>query len=965
MNRHVKWGVALLLSLALGVAGLLLSGGRIDQVAQVRVSFKEINDFAVSETGSRYVVDSFRSRLITTDANGRFRSVLDAMAGATFTDIAVSGEEAYLLERDDQGDTLVTIGADGKTVRKRLAGEAIGLVSTEEGIGLVYRMQDGWRWKPSVLENTVLVIDMPEDTPWHVTGGPDGSLYALAYSGRIWRIDGESRTVFDPKDANWQELCIPGDVAVDEQGRIWIANLGSRRVGYIENGAFVPVLSAQDVIDQGFADVDNSGVYLVSIAGDQIVSANGSRLLIRSDTGQISGMNSAAYGPAALAARALALLGALGAAICVVRFVVIGIVALFRARMSALTGQAFQFVIFVLIFGVSVGANLIVNYQKQYDLSKESWVRQTALLSAVDIAQKGYLETPSLSAAQQQRALHDLLAEVSASTDGEMELSLVVPSEDAVRVLAQTVSQVPMYYPLKTDLISEDASSGLSYSAAMQRAVMMNGIVVDQRGRWETCLCPVFGRDGTPVALVDARIDADAFRRENQQLFIELILSASSVVVVVLFLLIEINRLMAVQMEPPAKGVPLAQHKRSLVRWLGFLAFTALNIPMFFIPVQAAVIYQAGAPDFLTKDIAIAAPLTVNMLAMAISSTALASWVERRGWKAGTVLGIIICAGGYALAMLVENILWYIGMIFVAGLGVGLISVGLQTYIFASAPPEDTESDRLLSMLNSGMYAGANCGVIFGSLLADRIGYFGAFMAAVAVFALALACVWKMLPNASIQQPSADEEGGKPMSFARFLLNGRVLSFLLLMLVPATVLGFFVAHFLPIYADQNGLSSTLASWGYLLNGIAIIYLGPVFTRLLLSRFGGRTAVLITAGIALAGIALFAAMPAIATAFACSMLLGLADAGGQVSRQEAFLQLPQSRRAGGTRALSVYSLFENIGSTIGPGLFSLVLAVGVQPGSLAMLVIVAACFGLYAFTSIERGRAARIKKEIAG
>lgn len=954
MKKNTRfWLIFTAAFVVLAAVSLAVCGGNIRQMATVSADFGQISDYAYDGKDNLYIVDTYRSRLLQMNAAGQLIRTIYVGGDESIISVAAGSNRAYYVVRGGEGDTLVTLLGDGKQTRELLKesfhslvgyGDMVGIVFWEEGM---YRMEVFGRGKG-------FYTVAPDAQPWRMSLSPGGTLYMLDYNGDVWEMNGEQNTlILSAQSQQFGERYIPGGIATGSGERLWVANLESRTIGRITyEGGYEAVLSAEELITRGFARVDNSGFYSVKWQ-KELMGVIGSRVVLLSDEGHVRSWDQAAYSPLALVLRGVFWLSIAVLILPLGKGILWAVGKLRSLRLTPLTGQAIQFTLFVVIFCCCVGVNLLGSYQRQFSLSRESWLRQTALLGAVKIMQNELLDVAAMQEPGAQKLLHESLLRIAQSAKAPVEASIVIPSGDAVRVLAQTREQVPLYYPLEADIRSQ-TDDGFSYLAAMSDSTMSYDVVVDAYGRWETCLCPIPGADGKVAALLEMRVDADAFAQENSAFLTEAILSTASIVVVLLFFLIEVNRLMAVTMDPLQAGEVPAQRRRLLIRWLGFIAFTAINIPMFFIPLQAGSLYDAAPVGFLSRQMATALPLTGNMLAMAVSSTVCAGWVEKKGWKSGALAGTALCALGYALAMVFGHVLWYIGMMFLSGLGIGLLALSLQTCIFATAPENDDKSDHLLSLLNSGMFAGANCGVIFGSLLADQMGYFAAFMVAVGIFVFAALCIMRMLPNAALAG-GEEETGG--MSALRFLANGKVLIFLVLMLVPLTVLGFFVAHFLPLFADENGISATIASWGYLLNGVVIIYIGPVLTRTLIARMGSRKAVLLTAAVALAGIGLFAAVPTIPAAFVTSALLGFSDAGGQVSRQEEFLRLPQSRRAGASRALSTFSLFENIGQTIGPGVFSLILAVGIRPGMLALTVVTAACLALYAVTG-GMGKSAR-------
>ena len=161
----------------------------------------------------------------------------------------------------------------------------------------------------------------------------------------------------------------------------------------------------------------------------------------------------------------------------------------------------------------------------------------------------------------------------------------------------------------------------------------------------------------------------------------------------------------------------------------------------------------------------------------------------------------------------------------------------------------------------------------------------------------------------------------------------------------------FREYFFPIYAAELGMSETMIGRLYLICGLLVIYAGPQLTGKLIARLGGKWTVTLASALIIAAPLLYVAIPTLATTIVGVLLLSVAISFGYAAQSTYYSELPSVEHYGGGRAMGIYSLFENIGQTIGPMIYGLAMMLGYRSGlgliggaMLALLLLFLACNG---------------------
>lgn len=478
-----------------------------------------------------------------------------------------------------------------------------------------------------------------------------------------------------------------------------------------------------------------------------------------------------------------------------------------------------------------------------------------------------------------------------------------------------------------------------------QREVMKTGrakrfyMTQTSSGTWMYVFTPLYDGRGGLLGVVDVGMDMDTYRVQMGQLRVKVLLSVLSACVVVQLLAmqgIKLSELRRQRLVLARRRPPPAREPVGVLRPIVFLLFFGLNLLTTFLPNYCARFGAAlpGVPPALLA----ALPVSLNLLSTACGSFASGLAIDALGVRtvgaggaalaAGAYLGVA-CSGGYPVFLLCMALSG-------AGLGAALNAVNVR--IAAGDTPE--ERSEGFSVYNSAYFSGVNCGAVVGGALASALGERAVFGAAGLCLVLPGVLAWRWLGDEA-PRPAPVRREKKRGGLGALLPRPRQLAFLLLGYVPYMISGHFMFYFLPIFAEKLGLDATAVSQLLLLNGVCVLLLSRFSSALFLGGPGHgsavRSALLLVGG----GFLLFSVWHSVAGLLFTVLLLGLADSFGRSAMSLYFSEGELCRRCG-SRAMGVFSLFENVGETAGPMVFSFLAAGSLGPGFRLLALVYGGC-----------------------
>lgn len=466
---------------------------------------------------------------------------------------------------------------------------------------------------------------------------------------------------------------------------------------------------------------------------------------------------------------------------------------------------------------------------------------------------------------------------------------------------------------------------------------------VSSYGSWAFVLKPIRDAAGTPIAIMEVGTNLDDLDSQIQELVKEVALTILSMAVVLLMIIVEII-FYAEHRERKRKNLALPGLAAQFpLRLLIFLAYLVDCMQDAFVSILANQLYTPilGIP----QSVGAALPLSAQVFAAAVMAFLGGGLSRKAGVKKTLVGGFLLEITGCLLCGAGGTYFSLLGGKAVIGMGLGLIIVSLNA--IAARGEDEAESAKAFTDISAGTLAGVTAGAGVGSIILSFGHYSMVYFAGAAILLIGLALSFSGRDYKEVAVAKAKEEVG----FFRFLFNRQVITFLLLMLLPFLMGLSFREYFFPIYAAELGMSETMIGRLYLICGLLVIYAGPQLTGKLIVRLGGKWTVALASGLIIAAPLLYAAIPTLATTIVGVLLLSVAISFGYAAQSTYYSELPSVEHYGGGRAMGIYSLFENIGQTIGPMIYGLAMMLGYRSGlgliggaMLALLLLFLACNG---------------------
>lgn len=371
-----------------------------------------------------------------------------------------------------------------------------------------------------------------------------------------------------------------------------------------------------------------------------------------------------------------------------------------------------------------------------------------------------------------------------------------------------------------------------------------------------------------------------------------------------------------------------------------------------FIAILCTELYQGGLP--LPDSMAVALPLSAQLLLMAVTSAFAGRFAERMGSRPVLMAGMGLQLAGSLTCMALGS---YYGLLFgkmMIGAGMGIIYVTCNT-VAASGASEESVSGGF-----AGVAAGTLSGLTIGGGLSSVFFSIGGWRMIYAIGAIFLTA--GLLLAASSQDVKGRRQGTEweeaverqDISLVRFFFNRRVLGFFVLILVPFMMALAYREYFFPLFAQENGMSEVRIGQVYLLCGLLVIYLGPKISQWMLARLGALNSVILASVAMGANMLLYVAAPSMGSVLAGVVILSVIISFAYTCQYTYFEDLPDSTMVGQGKAMGVYSVFESLGQTVGPMAYGALLVLGQRQGILVFSAAMLGLAGLFIFI-MWRGR----------
>ena len=133
-------------------------------------------------------------------------------------------------------------------------------------------------------------------------------------------------------------------------------------------------------------------------------------------------------------------------------------------------------------------------------------------------------------------------------------------------------------------------------------------------------------------------------------------------------------------------------------------------------------------------------------------------------------------------------------------------------------------------------------------------------------------------------------------------------------------MSYFLYYFFPLFADQNNITTTRIAQAFLLNGIFVVYLGPLLAPKLEKLFSKKINMIIGSLLSVVALGLFALKPSLTTAIIALIILGVADSFTFTAQNIYYNTLEIVNKFGISKANGIKNTFENIAYVMAPAIF---------------------------------------------
>lgn len=369
--------------------------------------------------------------------------------------------------------------------------------------------------------------------------------------------------------------------------------------------------------------------------------------------------------------------------------------------------------------------------------------------------------------------------------------------------------------------------------------------------------------------------------------------------------------------------------KLESIRPVAFIFFFAYSLTSSFIPIVMKG-FNASLP-WISEGLRLSLPVSLEALGTIITTILTGFIIQKKGWKPPFLYGLIIVCIGSVLSGASFNGAMFIIARLITGVGYGLSWMALRGYVTMFSSP--TAQTQGFSSLNSGIMSGLNCGIALGAMIADRAGYSFVFYVSVGLLVISAVVSVLLVKNYKKQSDQTEfTQSSIKQDIKTLVRDSKVLLYMILVIVPASICGTFLYYLFPVAGTQMGISSTNIGRAFLLYGLFVVYLGPVFGKYMGSKISLKKSIIAANIVYAMAMLIFGLWVNTGTAFVAVILLGFSDSFGLAAQGSYFLSHDASKKAGGSISLAIYSVFYKLGQMIGPLVFGALIALGIGTGT---------------------------------
>lgn len=741
------------------------------------------------------------------------------------------------------------------------------------------------------------------------------------------------------------ELSVPGYVQMRDDGTLFLLeSVNSAIFSLKTDGTKKNILTAAAISD--FTKESSEMFFRFTVSEESICLTNGSYIIkagydgtvLSAETGAVLSNRQIAWNTLLLAALAAIVISAIMTAR---DFYVHGINRIIPRQMVTITG-----IIVIMIVTMVIAVNVLMpNFDKRYIAETENRIRglTIGLSQTIDGDKiKLLMNRQSDYYNSDYREFRQKMVNVFGGYNDQnnSEFYFVI-YKDYGGELAVLMTQNDSYLPYQTyDWLKSEEDN--VYLDSIKTGEIFTEQFQDSTGDWIYSVGPIRDSSGKPVAVIEIGKNFYAFNRENSLVRKDVVVEVITAIILVLMIFIEISLLSNVLWSKRRHKVNSKSpyDRVSFSRFLGFLYEFIFSLPLGFIPVYAMKLLDGKEFMGMRPEMASAFPITMATSGIVLGTVISGFLLPKFKWRKLFVIGLFLAAAGLFLTGLSETFIMFTLMMFFTGIGRGLLQMAARGFINTENDP--AKRGFAFSNLIAGVVVGINVGVVVGGAIADHISYRAVFFASSVIIPVVILFILFVIERTESDkavkvQALTVSESGK-MSLWTFLSKPRVWGFFLLICIPNAVAYMFLQYTFLIVAEGAGFSSTDVGRSFILNGMAMFYLGPVLYSLSVKKIGLKWTMITSIIMWSISLMVFAFTGNITGAIITIFIMGISEGYGNGAVYVFYTdKISEVNDYGVEKALAVNEFMTNIGLAAGPLIFGAAMLLGQQPGMMAIAV----------------------------
>ena len=779
----------------------------------------------------------------------------------------------------------------------------------------------------------------------------NGNLYYTSKNGKLMM---NLNTVLYSSESS-KKLSVPWSISADADGSIYMSDIAEPRILKIGQKSVTEIINKSDFDKNG---IDPAGTVFYRINGNAkcLAMTSGSYVYVFDTIDEgMRQITDVRYSPGTIVFRIFLYLILFTFAVSLYFIISAVYRDVFKSQIPPMLSRSI-----VLIFAIGVSTFLVTmvilkNFSERYTRTVTERSSQMVQLipAAIDgdvfakiDSQDKFMNTDY---EKLRKSLMSLFNENKDPWNDRYYYALYRVKDDALYGFMYLNDGIGTYHPF--DYFDDPESS---YRKAYSGQIVSE-TDTDSWGSWIYALGPVKDSKGNVVAVLEVGTDLYSFERENIQLVKKVIIDVVTLLAVFVLILIEFTYLG--QLSARRKFLKKSDKDYSaafFVRPVFFMYSFGISMSIAFIPLMMKKIYVpvAGLP----QDVVIALAFSVEALLFAVFLFAGGLIIEKTGWRKLQLSGIVLSTVGLFMCGFTSDMFVFLAARGVVGAGSGMILISCRSFINYESSPE--KRSVAYSHFYSGGTAGVNAGAVFGAFFADQFGFSVAFYLASVILVFSLLISTSLFKDMDTGVAKSRDEHFM-LSVIKFVMDGKVMLYLILAVLPTYAAGMFLSYYVPLFSEANGLTVTDTGRMIILNGLFIIYLGPVLTRFFKRRMSDKNAMILGSFGWAVSLCVYAATGSIAGVIAALVLMGIVEGFCVAAQNDYFMNLPIVRKIGSDRSVSYMELASRAAEMCAPVIFAYVISIGPRKGIAFFscgVIILTVIFA--AASSIGRGNTVR-------